>query len=218
MGLAWKTLVTLALLGTVPGATTSHTQPSAPKAPGAKPAFEFRSHRIGDRIEGKYPNWQQGKPELFKPGCDTKESGIGVISCDDRESYEMLRPSMFGPEIGIQKIGDIPIMQLSYSFFEGRLYSVDMAFGIKFYPEIRDMLIGKYGKPARVQTQNIQNRAGATFENVMSEWEFREGTLKLNMRFAKIDTSWLTFENPSVERQIQARKAAVGAERGKRAF
>jgi hypothetical protein len=109
-------------------------------------------------------------------------------------------------------------MQLTYSFFDGRLYSVGMGFGIKFYPEIRDMLAGKYGKPTREKAQNVQNRAGANFENVVSEWDFREGTLKLNMRFGKIDTSWLLFDNPSIERQIQARKAAIGEQRGKRAF
>jgi hypothetical protein len=73
-------------------------------------------------------------------------------------------------------------------------------------------------KPVRDKASNIQNRAGANFENITSEWDFREGTLKLNMRYGTIDMSWLTFENPAVEQSIQVRRGAIGEQKGKKAF
>jgi hypothetical protein len=184
---------------------------SAATPPPAKAAFEFRSHRIGDFLDSSYPRWR-GKKLYNKPGCAVESEGVGVVSCEDAESFSKYE------RYHVRFIGDVAIMLLSYKFFEGKLYSLDMAFHVNWYSKIREMLAGKYGEPTRETASTIQNRAGASFENITTEWDFREGTLKLNKRYGQVDTSWLTFENPAVEEKIQAMRGAINKQKGKSAF
>jgi hypothetical protein len=105
---------------------------------------------------------------------------------------------------------------LSYRFFESKLYSLWMFVDVRHYSQIWEMLVGKYGKPTREKASTVENRAGASFDDIITEWDFREGTLKL--RYVQIDSSWLTFKNPTVEKQIRERRAAIDQEKGKSAF
>jgi hypothetical protein len=184
---------------------------SAATPPPAKAAFEFRSHRIGDLLDSSYPRWR-GKKLFNKPGCEVESDGVGVVSCEDAESFSKYE------RYHVRYIGGVPVMLLSYKFFEGKLYSLDMAFHVNLYSTIREMLAGKYGEPTRQRASTIQNRAGASFENITTEWDFREGALKLDMRYGQVDTSWLTFENPAVEKQIEAMRGTINKQKGKGAF
>jgi hypothetical protein len=56
------------------------------KATATAPAFEFRSHRIGDLLDVRYPEWRQGKRDLFKPGCEVERDEVRVISCEVERS------------------------------------------------------------------------------------------------------------------------------------
>jgi hypothetical protein len=93
-----------------------------------------------------------------------------------------------------------------------------MGFHVNWYSQIREMLVGKYGKPTREKASTIQNRVGASFDNITTEWDFQEGTLELNKRYGQIDTSWLTFINPAVELKIDATRKAINQQKGKSAF
>jgi hypothetical protein len=193
----------------------AQSKPPAKSVP-AKPTFEFRSHRIGQVLDTRYPDWRQGKKHLFRPGCEVDRDEVGVISCEDAESFEYEGSGFMATSRRV--VDGVPIMLLSYKFFDGKLYSLDMGFAVNEYGQIREMLVGKYGKPTREKASTIQNRAGASFDNIATEWDFREGTLRLNMRYGRIDTSWVKFENPIVEKQIKARRGAIGQQKGKSAF
>jgi len=115
-------------------------------------------------------------------------------------------------------VGDIYIHSLLYFFFDQRLYSIGMSFATNAHSKIRAMLIGKYGVPNAERNEPVQNTMGAVFDNVVSEWHFLEGTLVLKMRSGKIDTSFLTFNNPAVEVEAGLRAMRKQQEQGKKSF
>jgi len=80
------------------------------------------------------------------------------------------------------------------------------------------MLTGKYGDPNSENIEMVQNAMGATFSNLISEWRFEEGTLVLKQRSGKIDKGFLTFENPTVEREIALGAMQRQQKAGKKAF
>ena len=181
------------------------------------PTFEFRSHRIGEVLDPSIPKWegcsglcpdvlrkwQQGN-KIFGSCKDASDSDVGIVKCDDVEATSKYA------------VGGVPIQGLSYRFFESKLYSLWMFVDVRHYSQIREMLVGNYGKPTREKASTVENRAGASFDDIITEWDFREGTLKL--RYVQIDSSWLTFKNPTVEKQIRERRAAIDQQKGKSAF
>ena len=77
------------------------------QSPAEKPAFEFRSHKIGDSLSAKYPNWAKGRPNVLKgPGCELYERSEGVITCDDAASFTTTQGLTY------QRIGDAVVSSL----------------------------------------------------------------------------------------------------------
>lgn len=188
---------------------------ATPKAMATKPSFEFRSHRIGDDLDSQFPEWR-AKKEIFKPGCEQSGNQTDIIACDDPTIFEAQGWGLTATSR--QVVGGVEVMSLKYKFFNGKLFSLDMALNFRQYSQIHDMLVGKYGKPTRIKAGTLQNRMGASFDNLTSEWDFKEGTLKFDMRFASVEMSWLTFENPAVLAQMRSGREAISQQKGKSAF
>jgi hypothetical protein len=93
-----------------------------------------------------------------------------------------------------------------------------MVFRANFFPKLREMLIGRYGNPTAEKVEQVQNRMGATFDNPVSEWQFREGTLLLERRYTDVNTGVLRFINPVVQSETQIRDQQKARMQGKRAF
>src|SRR5262249_25121635 len=149
--------------------------------------------KIGDGLTAKYPNWAKGRPNVLKgPGCDLYERSEAIITCDDTASFTTTQGLTY------QRVGDVAVSSLRYKFYEGKLYTIEMRFHPNVHGNIRQMLIGKYGQPTNEAAQSIQNRLGATFENVVTDWTFNEGTLKLYKFDDRIDVGSLTFETPEI--------------------
>jgi|AGTN01.1.fsa_nt_gi hypothetical protein len=181
-------------------------QSSSSKPKSVHPEFEFRGRRIGDDINKAFP---KGDSRNY---CNEQNSGIGIVSCNDPD----VERNAYG--YSSKYVGDVKIILLTYKFFDGALFSLDMGLGTGDFSNIRGMLIGKYGNPDREKMERVQNRLGAGFDNLVSEWEFKEGTLRLMMRFPDIETSWLEFDNPTVSQAIAERKKSLNMEKGKSVF
>jgi hypothetical protein len=115
-------------------------------------------------------------------------------------------------------VGDVPITGLDYQFYNGKLFGVTMFFHTLSYFKIREMLAGKYGQPSSEREEPIQNVAGATFDNIVSEWKFQEGSLKLRMRFGNVNSGMLSFDDPTVSQEIYGRQTQKHQAKGKKAF
>jgi hypothetical protein len=181
--------------------------PSASHADDALPAFAFRGHQIGESIDANFPYWAQGYRGLDRksshslPYCDKADNG--TVTCTD---------------MTVDNVGGAEIIAFNYKFFNGKLFSATMSFYTAYYSEVRGLLGGKYGNPTAERSEPVQNLAGATFDNIVTEWKFREGVLKLQMRFGEINTGILIFENPTVDHEVYTRDIQRLQEQGKKAF
>lgn len=181
--------------------------PQASNKNDGKPEFEFRGHKIGEEISFKSPRWNKsGNDRCYS--LAVKE----ILLCDDKAAETK------SSGITYRKVGDVYITHLTYMFFDNKLFSLNMSFGSDDFLNIRAMLTGKYGDPSREKRDVIKNMAGASFDKIITEWDFKEGVLRLTMRDGKIDTSWLKFENPEALSLIGQRIGAANEAKGKSAF
>jgi hypothetical protein len=167
-----------------------------------KPRFEFRKHTIGEDINSSFPHWRTNKPVHPHPWCEHKD---GIVSCDDEEA-KVKTSSYFSKTV----LGGVEVPPIKYKFLDGRLFSLDVGMFPKDYWKIREMLIGKYGKPSR---------EGMFLGTIhQTEWEFKgeEGTLQLNQ--VNDGTSWFTFRNPEAEAVLDSRARKKYQQRGKSAL
>jgi hypothetical protein len=115
-------------------------------------------------------------------------------------------------------IGDIPIEVFDYEYYKNALYGFEMTFSTNFHSKMRDMLIGKYGKPTNETVDQVQTNAGVYHESVTSRWRFAEGSLVLRELSIDINTSSLVFENSVAEEQMRADEATKNQAQGASAF
>lgn len=169
-------------------------------------SFEFRGHVIGERLDGAFPKWQSSR--------DLCRRSRELIVCQDQQAKSPIGST----GLTELRVGGVHLTLLNYNYFDGRLVGLDMFMHVNWYREIHDMLVGKYGKPARQLDMPLQNRMGATFNNTRSEWDFKEGVLRFDKRSGSIDSSWLSFQNSLADAAIRAQSAAENARKGKQAF
>jgi hypothetical protein len=160
-------------------------------ADGTKPHFTFRNHKIGESIS----NFQY---------CEDSDA-FGKI-CNEAEPGTIIN------------VGKVPVLTLFYEFDQNKLYGVAMMFGNAYMPDIIGMLEGKYGKPAKVSNEPVQNQAGATFNNHVYTWNFSEGQLVLEERYGRIDKGGLHFDNPTVLAKRGQRQQDDLAKQGQSSF
>lgn len=201
-------VVGILALGVVHGALADE---AGPANDANLPAFVFRGHTIGEAAEKSFPYYKKGYASLDQKYC-SKDRQIDEYTCEDVtvEKKENGIPS--------KKIADVPLKNLTYGIYQGKIYSIDMSVSLPFYSEVRDMLVGKYGKPTEETSGQFDTMGGASLANFTARWRFKEGWLTLKMRYANADTSWLTFENPEANAKIREEKSQVAGAKGREVF
>lgn len=201
-------------MGAVPALSQNNTMSTdssahqLPNNPDAKPEFEFRGHKIGEHISVKFPRWNMGGKDSCSNFFDKD-----IFLCDDKTTEVKTKSG-----IKYNKVGDVEISGISYMFFDEKLFGFDMSFRSDDFINIRSMLVGKYGTPSRENSDSIKSMAGASFDNIITEWDFKEGVLRLVMRHNKIDKASLSFKNPEALSLIGRRKGAQNQAKGKSVF
>lgn len=189
------------------------------------PHFDFRGHTIGEQAVDSFPYFK------IDPVTCWKKSGLGADKFDESKCPQKIREQPCRksddeityscdeiPLFAGGKVGDIDVSQLRYFIYDDKIYAVKMLFEARDALKISDMLVGKYGKPTRSETETKQNPAGASFNSLRNEWDFAEGTLVLQQMAGRIDTGMLLFVNTDVEPKIEAIKAQRNQVAGKAAF
>jgi hypothetical protein len=116
------------------------------------PAFQFLGHYLDDRVQ----------EPLMRDADDPQ---------DDRWGEPNQRDT----------VGDVPV-DLRYGLRNGKLTSLVMVFDSTSHRELREMLIGKYGKVAYECFYKV-NTAVRQYDNTVTHWQFREGFLVLTQTF-----------------------------------
>jgi len=190
------------------------------------PAFEFRGHVMGESAEKVSPYYSIDQSTCWKHD-GWGRSVIDSTKCPaDIESktfcsHDSKTPTFNCYDIPIRtggEIGGVHIYELKYGIYDGKLYSMNMTFGSADFAKVSDMLTGKYGKPIRGSTPTFQTRAGATYTNVVFEWDFEDGTLIEKMLDGRIDVATLKFQEKAVADKINDDLAKSAEETGRAAF
>ena len=114
--------------------------------------------------------------------------GNGIIA--DKQCIEKAYKSS-------ETIAGAPIQFMVLFFFDDVLSSIAIREDEKYFNQIRDAMIEKYGKPTSENNEPIQNRAGASFDNSILEWDNSVSKIQLKRRSGKIDASSIVYSSKS---------------------
>jgi hypothetical protein len=95
--------------------------------------------------------------------CSPDSKRPGVLECTD-----------FLVEIAGLRLGF-----LMRSYYQGKLYTLFGTGSEYAFPTLLQAFTTKYGPPI-MGSKTWQNKAGATFDNTIATWKFRNGTLELD--------------------------------------
>ena len=80
----------------------------------------------------------------------------------------------------------------------GRLYDLFGSAPERHFATLLNAFSTKYGTP-KMGTETWQNKAGATFDNTVATWQFRNGTLKLSQMGLQRDEMSFEFTDKANE-------------------
>jgi hypothetical protein len=167
--------------------------------------FTFRGSRIGESIDHKVNDFRSQYRDGPYGGCEQDKDVPSLKTCDDKS---------FG-DLGAKKLGDIPLLITQYQYLDERLIGIWLSFHSRNFFEMRDILTGKYGPANDERIETINNRAGASFENIVSVWNTPHGPMQLEQRFGRIDSSSLRIVERDAESEIEQRRKTVRGAAGK---
>lgn len=184
--------------------------------PAAAQDFSFRDHRIGDRIEqhkGAYRSPHDSLPESVFDPCKPDKNTPGLVGCFDW-SLEPL-----GTRRGNRRdFHGLEAEYLHYSYLDGRLVGFNLSIIWRDYAALKQMVAGRYGKPAKTETAKFRTRAGVEYDGEVLTWKTPHGPMFLMERAGSVTTSSLSLTSEAAEAQIKARAGASNAEKGRKAF
>lgn len=93
-----------------------------------------------------------------------------------------------------ETIADVPIKVFSLNFFDEILHSISLSFDQKNFSQVLTALTVKYGEP-KTKIENIQNRMGATFENIISFWNKQDATITAKRFSFDLENSIVLFQS-----------------------
>lgn len=112
------------------------------------------------------------------------------------------------------KLGEINIKKLSLEFDkESKLEKVVMMIDPDVFEPLFEVFKKKYGEPAKVNESEIQNRMGATFNQVVAMWIDEARAIQLNKYAGQIDRGGAVFlpwkpEEVKDQKEKETQKAA----------
>lgn len=95
-------------------------------------------------------------------------------------------------DYSISHLAGAPILFMSLSYNKGLLFRVIGTTNYTRFSTLLEAFTVKYGKPS-LSSQKWQSRSGATFDNSVARWFFRDGMLTLESRGTAADEPMFTF-------------------------
>jgi hypothetical protein len=160
--------------------------------------FTAKHHReVGGRIAPPTSLTMPGMfPELIR------DLAPGIVAATLNFPFEEKYDRLLQKSTPVATIATVPA-RIDYFFMRSRtnakddprLYHIWVQFEVSGYSTVGDALIEKYGEPKTVEKSALQNRMGATFENVVSTWEFEHDSIVLTKFNGDVETSLLEFRD-----------------------
>lgn len=129
----------------------------------------LKSDRLGMGLQDfKASHRREAAPGQFAPMCsDTSPSGAGVkiegpalgrVNCMLDFPFERMRRPWEKGYIPPPTIAEVRMLSHAYRFLDGKLWRIEAFVATSDFPALRAAAEAKYGSPARVGTEQLQNK------------------------------------------------------------
>jgi hypothetical protein len=108
-----------------------------------------------------------------------------------------------------ETIAGVPVKVLLLYYYSGKLETISVAFDEKHFSQVSAALSEKYGQ-GNIQTEAVQNRMGATFENRTLSWRRGATSLQAKRYSGQLDQSVVMYRSDyALEEFLRRRKSSV---------
>lgn len=97
---------------------------------------------------------------------------------------------------------------IDINFFEGRLAYAKLSLPSLAFDDLLAALTAKYGPPTRQDIKQVQNMAGAVFNNVFAYWDSNDGFISLIQYAGSLDKSEYELTSNTYWPEVEKRRAA----------
>jgi hypothetical protein len=140
-------------------------------------------------IKGLYPGQPIGAAEKIAPGLGLACGWFGTLGPTLECHYSPRSRYSKEPSVpALDTIAGRAALLWLLTARDGALTSVSATFRTQDFDLIAAALREKYGAETKRADSTIQNRAGATFDQVQIEWRAADRTLVITKRGGKVDT------------------------------
>lgn len=136
---------------------------------------------------------QMPLPSFEMYGLRTDQVYDGRISFADNRCNISVRGEDFCRDLNGTTLGSAEINWIAAQFMDGRLQLIMGETTTANFRDLAHAFTTKYGEANQIEETEVQNRMGATFDNVTMRWRFSDGFLELIARQGQIDTSVFRF-------------------------
>lgn len=88
-----------------------------------------------------------------------------------------------------------------------KLLSIHIEFKNMHYDAIKEGFVEKYGSNYKVSTEAWQNKAGAKFDNTVSRWAHKDGSIEIRYLGSKRDLGEVIITSKELTNEIEAGKS-----------
>ena len=112
--------------------------------------------------------------------------------------------------------GGAEVKSVLASFYDGKLWSVYLKFPSSQTEQLADAFREKFGEPSKHTTSQVTSRAGATFDNFVSEWINEEGSIRIEKRASNVTEGSVTILTTAGREERKRRQEAATASNAKK--
>lgn len=190
-------------------------------------AYDLRGIRLGVTLEQfrglAYPDG--GKAAFImchkQPGADAEikllpietERAGGAIGCAYYKSERLSPGSPHFTAPAYLKVATVSVDPVFWFAPDQRnvtrLYAISFRSHVNNWHTFWEGYTGRYGQPKNIKRDPIQNRMGATFDNIDASWVNEESKIFAYKRFANIDTSYFRYELTALSDYVQQKGRKV---------
>lgn len=156
-------------------------------------------------LKGIAPGMTLDQVEAAHPGftkfCgDSAKAGNG--SC-----LVFISRTTRNPDVpSLATMGGAPVRSIDVKFIRGQVATVHVRMENVRFGSVLAGLNEKFGEPAKVENSSIQNRAGASFDQVEATWKGSSAELTLRKRAGSIDVMSMDLAGTEFAADLEAQK------------
>ena len=172
--------------------------------------LEFKGLRIGsapEELRAKYPELRCNDPKVkaavekghFKDFWERKQTEADLFCATVISERD--------PPTSLSDIAGHRAQSFDFNFVGARLMRASTSLSSIAFDDVARGLTAKYGAPDKTDTEQLQNRMGATFTNVIHYWTRDGATLRLSKYSGSLDTASYSLTSDEYWAEVERRRA-----------